>query len=261
MAWVISANTMFGYGIIISDICVTSPTKATADIIQKVYPVCNNIGAGFAGNVFLGFKLIEDLNKFLFLKNRNKICDPLWVSENWYRRAKKIYLESNIHDSGVHILLNGVSPDIDVGIKGWAKVYTIILRSPNFLPEIYTDGFGIYSIGSGASIEKYKKELQNTFEELGSILPGEAGDPGGYGRMLITTLSQFLIKYPVEGISKHIHLLEIERGFIQLFKSDHIDYLKNNQKVEVFMPKVATNWNELLLLFKDQELIYSELTC
>jgi hypothetical protein len=261
MTWVISANTMFGYGIIISDICVTSPTKTTADIIRKVFPVCKYIGAGFAGNVCLGFKLIDDLKEFLFLKDRNKIWDPLWVSENWYRRAKKIYLESNINNSGVHVLLNGVSPDIDVGIRGWAKVYTIILRSPDFLPEIYTDGFGIYSIGSGSYIEIYKNELKNAFKEIGTMLPAEANNPGGYGRMLLTNFSQFLIQYPVEGISKHIHLLEIQRGSIQLFKSDHINYLKNNQKVEVFMPKIATNWNELLLLFKDQELIQSELTC
>jgi len=68
MTWVIGGFTIFGYGVMISDICVTWKDGGyKKDCLQKIYPLGNYIFRGFAGSVELGFMMLQDLRNFLKL--------------------------------------------------------------------------------------------------------------------------------------------------------------------------------------------------
>ena len=62
MTWVIGSSTMFGYGIVMSDIRVTcTKTGNTMDVLQKAFPVGRFIVAGLAGDVGIGFTLLRSM--------------------------------------------------------------------------------------------------------------------------------------------------------------------------------------------------------
>lgn len=67
MTWVIGVASLFGHGVVISDIRVTFNNGASVDMLQKAYPVGNFMVAGFAGSVLIGFNLLNSLAKVLAL--------------------------------------------------------------------------------------------------------------------------------------------------------------------------------------------------
>lgn len=68
MTWVVGASTLFGYGVLVSDIQVTDEvTGHRMDILQKAFSVGKYIVAGMAGDVRTGLILLSDLSRFLNL--------------------------------------------------------------------------------------------------------------------------------------------------------------------------------------------------
>ena len=66
MTWIVGASTLFGYGVVISDVQVSCGISGPRmDVLQKAYPVSNYIVAGFAGDVRPGLVLLESLRRFL----------------------------------------------------------------------------------------------------------------------------------------------------------------------------------------------------
>src|SRR5437867_1024671 len=58
MSWIVGANTFFGYGVMVSDICVTiqNPNGRPdyKDVLQKSHKVGQSMAAGFAGSIPIG---------------------------------------------------------------------------------------------------------------------------------------------------------------------------------------------------------------
>ena len=91
MTWVVGASTIWGYGVVISDMQVAFSDGTTADILQKPYPMNNFI---IAGSVKIGFMLLESLAQFVQLppnKAATHAWDPLWVSNNWWPLAQEVF--------------------------------------------------------------------------------------------------------------------------------------------------------------------------
>ena len=72
MTWVIGGSTIFGYGVLISDVCVSWELGYQFDCLQKIYPLSNSIMGGFAGSVKIGFQLLQDLRDFLGLTDEEE---------------------------------------------------------------------------------------------------------------------------------------------------------------------------------------------
>ena len=229
MTWVIGASAIFGYGIIVSDICVQFSNGTTQDILQKVYPVGNYLAAGFAGSIKIGFSLIEDLQNFLFLPKgfENKAWHPEWVATHWSSNAQKIFDKAEPDEKKLQsqILMVGASPDKTLTGISSSKIYICVLKSPNFYPEIHDKPMSFYSIGSGSEIELYKKALlaYSDFRQGVLSLQFENGLRGGWGQGIILRLTDIIKHTATVGISKHLHLCIVSLGQIHITNNDHIE--------------------------------------
>jgi hypothetical protein len=255
MTWVIGSSTVFGYGVLISDIRVTLPEEKEYDILQKAYPVGDFIVAGFAGSVKLGFKLLENLRQFLKLPDNVKDCawDPEWVANNWEPRAKTIYKTAQpaLQDKGVSVLMVGVSPDKDVGILGWAQSYVCILRSPLFSPEILIGGNKISSIGSGENVSVYAQALKEVEGMNNPLIQLEVRNHGGWAQGIGMHISDILKDNPTPGISQYIQIFVVQRGKISLYEMNETVYPQNSEPIERKMPRVARGFSEFDKILKN----------
>lgn len=256
MTWVIGASTMFGYGTVISDICVTLPNGERRDILQKSYPVGKFIVAGFAGSVELGFMLLQNLTKFLRLPEgeENSAWYPDWVAEEWSPIAKKIYVHTpkELQQLGSEILMVGVSPNEDIEIPGFAKSYVSVLKSPDFFPEIIRGGNKIRSIGSGGGVDVYSNVLEDLTKDIyHPLMQIEFDSPGGWGKAIEIALSRVLENNPEPGISRHIQTFLVKRGEILQGNND-CDILHPNQEpIEIRMPPVVRGYTEFRRMVQD----------
>ena len=131
MTWVIGATTIFGYGVAVSDICVTLPDGTQRDLLRKIYPVGKFIVAGFSGSVRIGFDMIADLQRFLRMFEDEEECcwQPGWVAENWATCARDVFdrHDESVKRKGSSVLLVGVDPDKEALGGGRPVVAMIVL--------------------------------------------------------------------------------------------------------------------------------------
>ncbi len=167
MTWVIGASTMFGYGLVLSDVCVTCrATGKRWDALQKAFPLGKFIVGGLAGDVGIGLTMLRSLQGFLSDEPvpRDECCEPEYVSETWSKEAKRIYGEIVAHGGAgeVEILTVGVSPRPET--LGGAVPVVSVFRSPEFAPEMVVGGNRALSIGSGAVADNYRNALERLFQ-------------------------------------------------------------------------------------------------
>src|SRR5882724_7329771 len=99
-------------------------------------------------------------------------------------------------------MLLGASPDVDVGIPGYARATVAIFRSPDFAPRILrTDS--VEAIGSGVLVDVYAEELRRLAagRELQQM---EAGGPGLYGFLIQVMVSRTIQDHPEATVSPHV---------------------------------------------------------
>jgi hypothetical protein len=237
VSWVIGGSTFFGYGVVLSDICVTcGPNDKRFDVLQKAFPLGKFIVGGFAGNVGIGLSMLRSLQMYLNDNPpaRDECWEPEYVSEKWSKEAKRMYGEivANGGAGAVHILTVGVSPRPEA--LGGAVPVVSVFRSPDFVPEIVVGGNKALSIGSGADVERYRQALERLFQEDNvQYLQGEIGSPGGFGRVVANSISMEAKLNPVKGISQCFHLFQVRLGQIEMWTPNG-------------MPEVAKNWPQLL---------------
>lgn len=251
MTWIIGAATALGYGITLSDTCVTytkNGEQKTADILQKAYPLAPFVVGGFAGSVNIGFQLLDSLQKLLVTGEENVGWLLDWIVENWHPIAKEIYDKNCPEEkmAGSHILLLAAHPTEDIGIPGMARIHVATLKSPNFEPEIKRNAFlTIEHIGSGA--EAYKKEIEELMKDGTQFANMERGPRfGGMGTMIGIQLTDAIKKNPVTGVSQHLQYFFVRRGQIAYGNNDCIEYDKDGNKTEFKMPDLAQGYSQLL---------------
>ncbi len=237
MTWVIGASTAFGYGVVLSDICVTcEKTGKRWDVLQKAFPLGKFIVGGLAGDIGTGLTMLRSLQMFLTHDPplRDECWEPEFVSETWSKEARRLYGEiaANEMVGPVHLLTVGVSPRPEA--LGGAIPVISVFRSPNFDPELVIGGNRADSIGSGAEVSRYCETLERLFQVEDLVyLQGEVGSPGGFGRVVANMISRETTLNPVAGISPYFHYCSIRLGRIEIHTPNG-------------MPEVAKNWPELL---------------
>ena len=61
MTWVIGASSVFGVGMLVSDVRVSFPDGQSRDMLRKLYPLGPYIGLGFAGSVAASFAILNEV--------------------------------------------------------------------------------------------------------------------------------------------------------------------------------------------------------
>jgi hypothetical protein len=254
MTWVIGASSLFGYGVMLSDVRVTFPDGRTADILRKAYPVGPYIIAGFAGSVHIGFQLLQSLCEFLTIPADDPEADnlawrPAWVAQEWSPQAKKIFASSPAAERklGAQFLMVGVSPDEDMGTPNTRRVYIIRFSGPDFRPGFMRKAFTVAHIGSGGGVSIYKQAFREHFRLNASSLRAETGRPEGWAGMLGQTVNMVAAEHPIGSVSRHMHIHVCRLGEIfQGKNNERIHSLDGSEPITFEMPKVATSYEEFL---------------
>lgn len=256
MTWVIGASSLFGYGVMLSDVRVRFPNGKTADLVRKAFPVGPYIAAGFAGSVYIGFRLLESLQKFLFIPPSTPDIDqlawqPEWVAEQWAPEAKAIYAScpKSERQLGSQFLMVGVSPTEDIGSPEFRRVYIVRFSGPHFVPGHMRKRFTVAHIGSGGSVQPYKQAIREHFRLTASSLRAEIAGPNGWAMMLGHTVDLVAGEHPVEGVSPHVHVIVCRLGNFSEGTNDRRTFSIDAAEPVVFaMPKVANTYDEFVQL-------------
>ena len=244
MTWVFgTATDFFGTAICVSDIQVTLPGGETVDCLQKMYPLAQNVIAGFAGDVELGFSMLGDLAAVIQDKQPRSARDGMGEFSR-IAKARFAGLSPDQQERGSEVLVAYVLPDDQMVYGGRPVVGRF--RCPHFeFEEIPRGTWG--SIGSGTDIPAYQQELEKlTGEEARPLLQMEANWPGGFAQTMFIALTGAIgDKEPVPGISHHFHCCVVTAQGCMPGNSDRTMFGPAGEVVEIKMPKVATSFAEL----------------
>lgn len=251
LTWVIGASSLFGYGVMLSDVRVTFQNGATADMLRKAYPVGPYIVAGFAGSVLIGFQLLLSLQKFLYVDPSDPQIDslawkPEWVAEGWAPEAKKIFAAALPSEKKLrsHFLMVGVSPET---LGSFPRVYIVRFSGPDFRPGFMRKAFTLCHIGSGGGVSLYKRALRDHFRIDASSLRAETGRPEGWAGMLGETVTMVADEQPIQSVSPHMHILVCRLGEISAGTNGKRIYPPDGSEPILFeMPKVATSYDDFI---------------
>jgi hypothetical protein len=246
MTWIVGANTFFGYGVAVSDICVTTDGGVRHDLLRKVYPVGRFLVAGFAGSVRIGFDMIEDLKSCLQMhEGEEELCwQPEWVAENWPPRARRVFSQQNRAEQqcGSEVILLGMEPS-ESAMRGGNPVMATFCE-PDFEPSITTKTNEIASIGSGAGQQEAMELLSATLKDH-ELMKAEVNNYGGFGKLIGSSMTRMLFFDPPNGISRHLHICTVGVDRIELVTNDTIRWPKDAEPQTLRMPKVANSYTEM----------------
>jgi hypothetical protein len=247
VTWVIGAASIFGYGVILSDVRVTFRDGSTADILKKAHPLGPYIAAGFAGSVLIGYRLLESLRQFLIPPEDNVAWQPEWVAERWAAIAKEVYESSSLEERklGARLLMVGISPDQNMGTPDVPRVYIIRFASPHFVPGFVRRGLNVAHIGSGSTVRRYVQGFRSHFRYTASSLKAEIGSPHGWAQMLGSTVDLIANKHPLDGVSPHVHIIQVRLGEFSQGVNNRKTYMPDGSGPLLFeMPDVAADYPE-----------------
>lgn len=254
MTWVVGASSIFGYGVMISDVRVSWGDGTEIDLLRKSFRIAPFLLAGFAGSVHIGFQLIDDLQRFLVLPPgvQGVAWRPEWVAENWSPRAAEVFAASADEEKqlGSQIMIVGVSPDQDLGTPNSPRVFVIKFDWPHFEPVFERRGMSVCHIGSGSGIESFKEAIAENFKLSSPNLQIEIVGPGAWAHMLGHSVGRLVEDNPVDGISSHVHINICRRGDFMEANNDETRHHLDGKRVEFIMPKVASTYEEFRLLCK-----------
>jgi hypothetical protein len=249
MTWIFgTATEFFGTAICVSDIQVTLPGDETVDCLQKMYPLAQNVVAGFAGDVEFGFSMLEELAAVV-QKERPRSAREVMGEFSRIAKDRFAGLPPGQQKRGSEVLVAYVLPDDQMVYGGRPLVGRF--RCPDFDFEGVPRGtWG--SIGSGTDIPAYQQELEKlTGEEAHLLLQMEANHPGGFAQTMFIALSGAIGDIePVPGISRHFHSCVVTVQGCMPGNSDRTMFGPAGEVVEIKMPKVATSFAELRELLR-----------
>src|SRR5262245_10302548 len=147
MTWVIGASSIFGYGVMLSDVRVTFPGGRQADLVQKAFGIGPFMVAGFAGSIKIGFQMLESLERLLVVPSdapQPGAWEPEKVAERWKPIAANIFATADPIERAARseILLVGISqtlrPEVESNPRALKLPRVCIIRfaSPHFDPVV-----------------------------------------------------------------------------------------------------------------------------
>ena len=258
MTWVFGTPlAFFGMALCVADIQVTLPDGRQVDCLQKLYPMHKNVLAGFAGDVQIGFALLEALARELpaYSSEEPPAVTVSELIQAFSGRARDVFKDAPLanRSQGSELLIAGATPTPNTVYGGVPEV--ACLRGPEFIPEPIDRGeWG--SIGSGSAVAAYREKLEAyTSDAAREALPMEGGWVGGFATVIFVGLTSELRDLPpVPGISQHFHSCLVTAGGFEGQSTDRTDFPAIGPPRKVEMPKVATSWAELQAVLAKAEI-------
>ncbi len=242
MTWVIGAISLFGYGVVVSDVQVSwKDSDRELPILQKAHFVGNTIVAGFAGSVRIGFRLVESLRAGMARAGPHEAWHPWWVAKHWHAEAERIFDSSEPQEKDLRseILLVGISPNEQR--QDVPKVYVIRMSSPSFRPMFFTKPLSMCSIGSGTGAAHYMAELASVLDLHSPILLLEQA-PGGWGTGIARAMEQAIRQQPMKGVSEHLQIHIARREGVAHGNNDERTIDSAGNETIRKMPPLAASW-------------------
>jgi hypothetical protein len=252
MTWVVGASSIFGYGVIISDVRISWLNGADADMLRKAYPVGPYILAGLAGSVRIGMHLVASLQHFLDRPETRTEAQvawkPEWVAENWSPLAAKLFAQAPVEEQecGSQIILVGVSPGEDMGVPEFRRVYVVKFSWPDFTPTYSGKGFTVSHIGSGSGNDSFTAAISEHFRLEAPSLQAEMGGLNGWSQMLGHSVGGLVARNPIPGISPLVNIDTCRLGGFYSGNNNETVHYPDGRTVEIRMPKIASTYAEFV---------------
>jgi hypothetical protein len=253
MTWVVGGSSLFGYGVMVSDVRVSWDDGTEADLLRKAYRVGPFLLAGFAGSVNIGFQLIGSLQNFLAPPdNSSSAWKPEWVAEHWHSEAAQIFANAPPEEQAAHsqLLIVGVSPDENLGTSEFPRVYLIKLEAPDFRPKYFPEGMSVCHIGSGSDVAAYEQAVAEFFDMHSPALQAATAGPAAWAQMLGNSIGRLVQDDPHDGISPHVHIQICSRGEFNAGDNNVTRVYPDGRRIEFRMPQVASTQTEFVALCK-----------
>ncbi|WP_128290817.1 hypothetical protein [Afifella aestuarii] len=249
MTWVIGASSIFGHGLVISDVRVSFSNGTEQDMLRKCYQVGPYLLAGFAGSVDIGFRLIECLQHCLLVPDlpEDAVWRPEVVAEEWSPIAAKLFAESDPREQagGAQILMVGISPTEHMGDPKFRRVYVTSFCWPDFTPVHMPKGVSVCHIGSGADVELYKSRIAGSFEvDSPPSMAGLQAGPGAWSTMIGSNIGRIVSDRPVPGISPHVFIDTVALRNFRRNTNDQTRFEPDGTNTDFLMPPVASSHAE-----------------
>ena len=256
MTWVIGGSSLLGYGVMVSDVRVSWDDDGTeADLLRKAYRVGPFLLAGFAGSVNIGFQLIDSLQGFLIPQDNStsSAWKPEWVAEHWYPEAAQIFANASPEEQAAHsqLLIVGVSPDENLGVPEFPRVYLIKLEAPDFRPTYISKGMSVCHIGSGSDVATYEQAIAEFFDMGSPTLQAATAGRAAWAQMLGNSVGRLVQDDPREGISPHVHIQVCSLGGFHAGDNNVTRVHPGGRRIEFRMPQVASTQAEFATLCKN----------
>lgn len=262
MTWIVGANSLFGMCFLVSDIQITfsfpNGEKKYVDCCQKIYPIGQFVGAGFAGSVRIGFSMIETLRRELFLQDKRNAWDLDLIANDWLPEVlKDVFDNAEPFEKNQmsQIIMAGASPTKNRGEASmpWTEVY--IFLSPNFYP-VKAQQTEAISIGSGNMVTLYRDKLRDTVSyENETFHQMAVGDMKKQGRYIAHNLDNMVREQPVAGISPLFQVMSITRGEIHMCNHEYEKFGSGGSTTKIkFPPQLACSYSSFLKFCENQNI-------
>jgi hypothetical protein len=251
MTWVVGGSSLFGFGVMVSDVRVSWDDGTEADLLQKAYPVGRFLLAGFAGSVNIGFRLIANLKSFLIPPdNSSSAWKPEWVAEHWHPEAAQIFASASSEEQAAHsqLLIVGVSPTVPPEIP---RVYLIKLVAPDFQPTVFPKPLSVCHIGSGSEVAAYEQAVASFFDVRSPAMKAVTAGPAAWAQILGDSVGRLVQDDPREGISPHVHIQVCSLGGFNVSANDFTRVYPDGGRMEFRMPQIASTPAEFEALCKN----------
>jgi hypothetical protein len=252
MTWVVGGSSLFGYGVMVSDVRVSWDDGTEADLLRKAYRVGPFLLAGFAGSVNIGFQLIGSLQSFLIPPDdsTSSAWKPEWVAEQWHPKAAQIFANAPPEEQTLHsqLLIVGVSPDEHLGAPEFPRVYLIKLEAPDFRPTYLPKGLSVCHIGSGSNVATYERAVKEFFDMSSPTLHAATAGAAAWAQMLGDSVGRLVQDDPREGISPHVHIQICSLGSFHAGDNNVTRVLPDGRRIEFRMPQVTSTQAEFVAL-------------
>src|SRR4051812_22538106 len=93
MTWIVGASSIFSYGVMISDVRISFADGSEADMLRKAYRIAPYILGGFPGSVYIGMRLLHDLQACLYdpAMPADAVWQPERVIDDWAPEQKNCF--------------------------------------------------------------------------------------------------------------------------------------------------------------------------
>jgi hypothetical protein len=252
MTWVVGASSLFGYGVMVSDVRVSWNDGTEADLLRKAYRVGPFLLAGFAGSVNIGFQLIGSLQNFLLPpdESTSSAWKPEWVAKHWHSEAAQIFANAPPAEQAAHsqLLIVGVSPSEHLGVPEFPRVYLMKLDAPDYQPTYMPKGLSVCHIGSGSDVAAYERAVAEFFDVASPTLQAATAGPAAWAQMLGGSVGRLVQDAPREGISPHVHIQVCSLGGFSCGDNNFTRVYPDGRRIEFRMPQVASTQVEFAAL-------------